>query len=285
MADPPDKGKCKGRERLIKTAEKLAQARPFDEITIDEIVKAAALSRPAFYYHFVGGKEELREELVRSGTISASPSSDTRQAVLDAALRVFARAGITAATLDDIATEAGVSRSTLSWHFHSKGDLLQAIAKQKDFHAQIRGAIEQITREIENGTLHDDEEILRRIAGAFYDFFTVQSDMARLSVLLVHTHPEVAHLIAEKIARGRKGINDYIKKRQEEGSFRQNIDANLFVQVLAMTFVMRAIGRERLYDLLPFAHLSREETINQLVSLLLYGIKKSDATMNEAAGA
>jgi hypothetical protein len=44
-----------------------------------------------------------------------------------------------------------------------------------------------------------------------------------------------------------------------------------------MTFVMRAIGREGLYDLLPFGHLSREETINQLVSLLLYGIKKSDA--------
>ena len=285
MADLPDKGRCKGRERLIKAAEKLAQARPFDEITIDEIVKAAALSRPAFYYHFVGGKEELREELVRSGTISATPSADTRQAVLDAALRVFARAGITAATLDDIAVEAGVSRSALSWHFHSKGDLLQAIAEQKDFHAQIRGAIEQITREIESGKLCDDEEILRQIAGAFYDFFTVQRDLARLSVLLAHTHPEVAHLIAEKITRGRRGINDYIKKRQEEGSFRQDIDAALFIQVLAMTFVMRAIGREGIYDLLPFAHLSREETINQLVSLLLYGIKKSDAPMKKTVEA
>ncbi len=60
----------------------------------------------------------------------------------------------------------------LSWHFHSKGDLLQAITEQKDFHAQIREAIEQITREIESGTLCDDEEILRQIAGAFYDFFT-----------------------------------------------------------------------------------------------------------------
>ncbi|MBA2396307.1 MAG: TetR family transcriptional regulator [Ktedonobacteraceae bacterium] len=275
MAELPGKGKCKGRERLIKTAEKLAQARPFDEITIDEIVKGAALSRPAFYYHFVGGKEELREELVRSGTISATPASDTHQAILNAALRVFARAGIMAATLDDIATEAGISRSALSWHFHSKEDLLLAIIEQKDFHAQIRVAMEQITRKIEDGSLHDDEEILRQIAGAFYDFFTAQSDLARLSVLLAHSHPDVAHLIAEKITRGRRGINDYIKKRQEEGNFRQDIDAALFVQVLAMTFVMRAVGREGLNDLLPFAHLSRDETINQLVSLLLYGIKKT----------
>ena len=274
MAELPSKGKCKGRERLIKTAEKLAQARPFDEITIDEIVKGAALSRPAFYYHFVGGKEELREELVRSGTISAIPASDTHQSILSAALRVFARAGITAATLDDIATEAGISRSALSWHFHSKEDLLFAITEQKDFHAQIRVAMEQITRKIEDGSLQDDEEILRQIAGAFYDFFTAQSDLARLSVLLAHSHPDVAHLIAEKITRGRRGINDYIKKRQEEGSFRQDIDAALFIQVLAMTFVMRAVGREELHDLLPFAHLSRDKTINQLVSLLLYGIKK-----------
>ncbi len=120
-----------------------------------------------------------------------------------------------------------------------------------------------------------------RLQGHSTIFSQIQRDLARLSVLLAHTHPETAHLIAEKITRGRRGINDYIKKRQEEGCFRQDIDAALFIQVLAMTFVMRAIGREGLHDLLPFAHLSREETINQLVSLLLYGIKKSDAPMKK----
>jgi TetR/AcrR family transcriptional regulator len=285
MADLPAREKCKGRERLIKAAEQLTQVRSFDEITVDEIVKKAILSRPTFYYHFTGGKEELREELVRSGMISTTPISDTRQAVVEAALRIFARAGVSAATLDDIAAEAGVSRSALSWHFHSKADLLRAIIEQSDFNTQLRVAIEQVTREIQSGMLDDDEEILRRICGVFYDFFTIQCNLTRLSVLLAHTHPDVAHLIAEKITRGRKGINDYIKKRQEEGSFRQDIDAALFVQVLAMTFVMRVVGGGEFNGLLPFAHLSREETISQLVSLLLYGIKndikKSDALTKE----
>ena len=280
MSDLPGKEKCKGRERLIKAAEQLAGVRPFDEITVDDIVKAAILSRPAFYYHFTGGKEELREELVRRGMISATLTTDTRQVVVEAALRIFARSGVSAATLDDIAAEAGISRSTLSWHFHSKGDLLQAIIEQKGFHTQLRTAIEQITCQIQGGKLNDDEEILRRISGAFYDFFTVQCDLTRLSVLLAHTHPEAAHIIAEKIKRGRRGINDYVKKRQEEGVFRQDIDASLFVQVLAMTFVIQAVGGG-LNDLLPFTHLSREETINQLVSLLLRGIKKSDAPIEK----
>ncbi|SRR6266487_482703 len=284
MAERLDKVKCKGRDRLIWAAQNLAQECSFDEITVDEIVKAADLSRPAFYYHFAGGKEELRAELVRSGSIDATPTPDTRKAVLDAALRVFARAGVSAATLDDIAAEAGVSRSALCWHFHCKDDLLSAIIERQGSFVALRAAIEQMEQELRSGMPIDDEVILRRIAGGFYEAFSVQGDLTRLSILLVHTHPEAAHILAEKIARGRKGITEYIKKRQEEGIFRKDIDAALFVQVMAMTFAMRAIGRG-LNDLLPFAHLSREEVINQLVSLLLNGIKTGDLSAKDTVEA
>src|SRR5215467_7943358 len=100
---PDDKRKSSGRVRLIQAAQQLTKAQPFDEITIDDIIKIAELSRPAFYYHFAGGKEELRSELVGCGLLSESPAQDTRQVILEAALRVFARSGVSAATLDDIA--------------------------------------------------------------------------------------------------------------------------------------------------------------------------------------
>src|SRR5947209_13755884 len=116
----PDKGKCGGRERLIQATKMLTGERPFDEITIEEIIKSAELSRPAFYYHFTGGKEELRAELVKRGLLDHAPTHDTRLAILEAAVRIFARSGISAATLEDIATEAGVTRGALCWHFHSK---------------------------------------------------------------------------------------------------------------------------------------------------------------------
>src|SRR5450755_438847 len=101
-----DKGKCSGRERLIQAAKQLAQEHPFDDITIEEIIKSAELSRPAFYYHFTGGKEELRAELVKRGLLDHTPTQNTRLAILEAAVRIFARSGISAATLEDIATEA-----------------------------------------------------------------------------------------------------------------------------------------------------------------------------------
>jgi len=266
-----ENGKTSGRVRLIQAAQKLAKERHFADITIDEIIKTAELSRPAFYYHFSGGKEELRAELVQCGLLPEAPIQDTRQIILEAALRVFARSGISAATLDDIATEANVSRGALCWHFHNKEELLTGIIKHYGPHSMLRPVIEQIEQDLQNGIPLDDETIFRRLAGAFYDSFTAQGDYTRLAILLVYTHPEAAQILANKIVTGRKRIIEYIQNRQVEGHFCKHIDPGLFVQMLAMTFAMRVIC-QGFNELLSFGQLSREEIIDQLVSLLLYGM-------------
>src|ERR1700694_4237614 len=266
-----DRCKSPAKARIVQVAQQLAQERRFDDITIDEIIKAAELSRPAFYYHFAGGKEELRSLLVKRGLLSDAPVQDTSQTILEAALRVFARSGISAATLDDIASEAGVTRGTLTWHFHSKEDLLTGIIKRFGPHSTVRPVIEQIEQEIRAGSPPDDETLFRRLAGAFYDGYTEQGDQARLAFLLVHTHPELAHLLVNKITAGRKTIIEYIRKRQQEGCLNGQIDAGLFMHMLAMTFAMRAIG-QGLNELMSYGQLSREEMIDQVVSLLLFGI-------------
>ena len=266
-----EKRKSSGRSRLIQAAQQLTKDRPFDEITIDDIIKIAELSRPAFYYHFAGGKEELRSELVGCGSLSEEPGQDTRQVILEAALRVFARSGVSAATLDDIATEANVSRGALCWHFHSKEELLTGIIKHYGPHSMLRPVIEQIEQDLQNGILLDDEAIFRRIAGAFYDSFTAHSDYTRLAILLVYTRPEFANILVNKIATGRKSVIKYIQKRQEDGVFCKKIDPALFMQVIAMTFAMRVIIHG-FNEILSFNQLSRDEVIDQLVTLLLYGI-------------
>src|SRR5437763_10900565 len=192
------KGKCTGRERLIQATKILTEERPFDDITIEDIIKTAELSRPAFYYHFAGGKEELRAELINQGLLDQVPTHDTRLAILEAAVRIFSRSGVSAATLEDIATEAGVTRGTLCWHFHSKDDLLAAIVKRFGPHSVLHPVVDQIERDLQNGVALDDETILRRLAGAFYDGFMIQGDHARLAILLIYTHPEVEHMLAER---------------------------------------------------------------------------------------
>src|SRR2546430_1049392 len=270
-----EKGKCSGKERIIQATKTLAGERPFDDITIEEIIKTAELSRPAFYYRRAGGKEELRAEVVHRGLLDDMPTQNARLAILEAAVRIFARSGVSAATLEDIAAEAGVTRGTLCWHFHSKDDLVSAIIKHYGPHSILAPIIDQIEQELQNGVQLDDESIVRRLAAGFYDAFAAQGDFARLAILLIYTHPQAAHVLADMVAKGRKRLTEYVRKRQEEGYFYKHIDPALFVQVIAMIFAMRAIGRG-LNDLLPFSHLSREEIIDQLVSLLLYGMRSEE---------
>jgi TetR/AcrR family acrAB operon transcriptional repressor len=54
----------------------------------------------------------------------------TRKALLDAALIVFSQKGYTAASLEEIAEHAGVSRGAIYWHFHSKAELYNTLVEE-----------------------------------------------------------------------------------------------------------------------------------------------------------
>ncbi len=55
------------------------------------------------------------------------PRAQRREQIVSAATRAFGRAGFAATSLDDVATEAGISRVLLYRHFDSKGDIYRAV--------------------------------------------------------------------------------------------------------------------------------------------------------------
>lgn len=57
-------------------------------------------------------------------------AQETRNAVLDAAVRVFAVKGVANTSLADIAAEGGVTRGAIYWHFANKADLLNTLWDQ-----------------------------------------------------------------------------------------------------------------------------------------------------------
>jgi len=57
-------------------------------------------------------------------------SEETRQRILAAARRVFARRGVTRTTMEHVATDAGVTRGAIYWHFANKTALFDAMRVQ-----------------------------------------------------------------------------------------------------------------------------------------------------------
>jgi TetR/AcrR family fatty acid metabolism transcriptional regulator len=76
------------------------------------------------------------------GPREAKASSARRNDVIDAAGRVFARLGFTAATMDEIARDADISKGGLYRHFPSKDELFLVVAIQvaEELHDALRQA-------------------------------------------------------------------------------------------------------------------------------------------------
>ena len=58
----------------------------------------------------------------------AQQKAETRKRLLTAARSVFAEGSVVTTPLDAVASEAGVSKATLFFHFADRGDLLEAVA-------------------------------------------------------------------------------------------------------------------------------------------------------------
>ena len=80
----------------------------------------------------------------------------TRATLLKTALTVFSAKGYAAATLDDVAKAAKVTRGAIYWHFKSKADLYNTLVQE--FSARGAAVVQQAI--VEGGTLI---EILQRI--------------------------------------------------------------------------------------------------------------------------
>ena len=83
------------------------------------------LGRPRKSGRDAGGRLDRRTRAARA------EGRETRDELLSAALRVFARRGYREAGVDEIAAEAGYSKGALYWHFSGKEELLTALLEER----------------------------------------------------------------------------------------------------------------------------------------------------------
>jgi AcrR family transcriptional regulator len=63
--------------------------------------------------------------------LARAEGRDAREALLEAALQVFAARGYRDSSVDDIAERAGYSKGAVYWHFSSKDDLFFALLEER----------------------------------------------------------------------------------------------------------------------------------------------------------
>lgn len=79
-------------------------------------------------------------------------AQETRQHILDVALRLFSQQGVSSTSLGEIAKAAGVTRGAIYWHFKDKSDLFSEIWELSESNIGELGKVRISTLRNENET-------------------------------------------------------------------------------------------------------------------------------------
>ncbi|MGB4007977.1 MAG: TetR/AcrR family transcriptional regulator [Bacillota bacterium] len=159
----------------------------------------------------------------------------TRGIICRTAVRVFAEKGYDAASMDQIALEAGVAKGTVYYHFKSKSNLFSAI---------IENGLDALIEDVEGATLRstDPVEQLSAIFDALIDYAQTFDDFMYL-------------LFKEALAPGREWasdvvvywnrfvdiIEDVVARGKSMGRI-DNVDTDAITQSIVSSLATAALG-------------------------------------------
>lgn len=191
----------------------------------------------------------------------------TRNQLLEAALTVFGRKGYSAATLEEIASEAGLTRGAIYWHFDGKETLYKALVTEKS--AGINQLAEEIL--VGGGT---PREILQRLLLEMFRYVEENAEyqaLLELAVSKVEVTPGLESIM-EETTQGRRLLaelfTDLLRRGIELGEFRSNLPAEQ--AAIALVGYLNGLGLIWIQDPQAFSIL---EHADALVDVFFKGIE------------
>src|ERR671932_2284572 len=187
--------------------------------------------------------------------------ADKREAILRAAVRVFARSGYFNAKVADVAKVAGVADGTVYLYFKSKEEILRSIFDRgvEILIAEARELIAGVT---------DPRERLRRIARLHLERLGDDRDLAIVfQVELRGSTKFMAEFSAAGLAEYLKLIRETFEEGQRAGLFRAELNAKVVAKILFGALDEMAtnwILSQRRYKLAPMA--------DQVLDIFLNGV-------------
>jgi AcrR family transcriptional regulator len=154
-----------------------------------------------------------------------SPGDSSRQRIVEAARAHFLNHGFRNVTMDDLATELGVSKKTLYAHFASKIVLLEAVLANK--FASVSSTLERISREHP----HDFPAALHQLlAGMHRELDEIKPPFVRDMRLKA---PHVFKIVERRrAALVQRHFGKIFVEGQQKGTVRKDVPAKLMIEIL-----------------------------------------------------
>lgn len=140
-----------------------------------------------------------------------SEVTDSKQAVIESAIKAFAQAGYAGTSVQAILSATGLSKPTLYYHFGSKEGLFVAI-----LHSAHDGAFERMEKSVAGSATPDCGGKLRAIAVGLFLFATEKKDLMRLVLSSLYAAPQEIPSGSVDPARVNRNI-EFVEKQIRAG--------------------------------------------------------------------
>ncbi len=201
--------------------------------------------------------------------IAAGPASEERRLqIVEAALRVFADKGYTAATTKDIAHEAGVTPGLIYHYFVDKRALLVTILAER---SPLGIAAEALATEGMDEL--DPHVLLPLLVTRLLEGLESTENAGPFHVLMGEAmhDPEMRRLFNERTAGVVATLSGYLSRQMERGTLR-TLNPTLVAQLLLGSIMSCVIRRVLTQDLALRAY-TREQIATTVVDMMLAGLE------------
>ena len=153
---------------------------------------------------------------------------DTRERIIASAARVFGQKGFQRASLDLVASDAGLTKGAIYWHFKSKNDLYFSLLDSR-FQRDVSSMREAQSAMLADAALHDTPRLMAMLFSASLNAATTDPDWPRLFVeVMGHSRePEVRDRIGQFYEQGWDVARQMVTDLQSAGRIRQDIDPDM----------------------------------------------------------
>lgn len=194
----------------------------------------------------------------------------SREAILDAAERLFAERGYEASSLQEVGTRAGLSRAAPGYFFGSKAELYRAVLDRA--FDEVRAAVRAGRARALAGN-HPPEAVLAGAVADYYDFLAARPNFVRLIEREALGGSPIGDEVAPRLAAGQEALAA-ISEELGLGEAESAESAHLLLSIVALCWfplvhgptLLRSIGLDAAAP--GFA----EARKRRIIDLLLHGV-------------
>jgi len=189
---------------------------------------------------------------------------DIKQKIIEKAEEMFRKFGYTKVTMEELASELGISKKTLYKHFSNKEHVLKEMVHAK----KCEG--DEVIDELMNDTVTPFLDKLKK----FMNFIAKISKKIEGTMIkdLMEKHPEIWRDIEEfRANHAYKNLSKLIKEGMENGVFRNDINTDIIV--LTYVSAIHSLINPQALSKLP---VSADQAFRDILQILFEGIFTSD---------